>query len=379
MGKYITFAALTLLGLVACPAEPPPVPEDTEPGEDGGLDGDDPGPRLEYPQSHPGAVYLPDPVAGDDDDSSSQADDDDSSSPADDDDSSSQADDDDAPAPCEPVGPGLETAIVVNEPGWTLQLFSDQTPMPTGVDVDPVTAHVLVGTGMGQWASQPVRELTTVGTILASDAIADPDGVAWDSQGLAYGAGAGTIWRLDSLDGGSNWVWHTTGSNINDLRIDRDRGDDVYVGMDGGQAYRIDQAGAVTQLAPGHSGGATISLDGDGDLWVQRRGAGELLEVDRVTEVATVQATYSQLHSDYATTNRIAVRPADGTVWSASYYWGEGGTLTRWDPANPGQLDLVVTQMIDGANPDGMTWHGDCLYVTMPVGGLIATLCACED
>ncbi len=173
-------------------------------------------------------------------------------------------------------------------------------------------------------------------------------------------------------------MWHSTGDNINDVQIDRDRGDAVFVGMDDGRAWRIEQDGTVTLFAGSSSSGAVISLDADGDLWVLRGSAGALYEVDRGTQASTLQASYGDLDSSYVTSNRVAVNPADGTVWSASYYDGIGGAITRWDPAAPGQLDLVVSQLAEyEVHPDGLTWHGDCLYVTMPLGDRIATLCQC--
>ena len=364
---------------------------------DGGAEGDWESPKqilasFWFPPDDDDAIDDDDDSVDDDDsadDDDDSADDDDDSADndddsADNDDDSADDDDDDddsAPPPCPPLGPDVTSTLLVTEPGWQLQLESEGwgTSAPTALGVSPNDGSLVLGGGLGTWGARPVYRLEVDGSTSSSANITDPDGAAVDSTGLAYAAGGGDLWQLGSISpaGGPDAVWHHTGGNLGDLVIDRARGDVVYASREDGSVLRVEVPGIQDLI---FAGGAPtrIALDADGDLWVLVSG-GAVYEVDPLTGASTLQYDHSLLHPDYATANRIDVDPRDGAVWTTAYYWGIGGTLTRWRPSDPTTLDLVVSDMTGGDNPDDLAWDGDCLHVSTPLQGKLLRLCACPE
>jgi len=317
-------------------------------------------------------IEADDDTASADDDSS--ADDDDSSSTDDDD----TGDDDTAP-PCDPLGPSVTPTLGFGEPDWQIQLFIDGLDTPAGLAADSA-GDLVVGAGVGSYDYRPVLRITPSLTVTSSSSIRDPDGVGVDSTDQVYAAGWDDIHHLDSLMPGADpdWLWHTmaTGGNINDFVLDAAHGDVIYLELDDGRVVQVEQSLAETVLMSGMANPA-IDVDGNGDLWVLDDADGELYLLDVASGVATVQATWGTLDPDYTMSNRIAFNPADGRFYASTYYDDIGGTITRWDPADPGALEVWVSNMSGDDNPDDLLWMGGCLYVSQPLGGRILRICEC--
>jgi len=317
----------------------------------------------------------------DDDDIEDDDTGDDDSSAGDDDDSSADDDtgDDDTAAPCDPLGPGVTPTLVFNDPGWQITVFATGYDMPTGLASDSA-GDLLVGAGVETWDSRPVHRITPAGVATASDPIPDPDGVGVDAADQVYAAGSDDIWHVNTLmpGGDPDEVWHalSTGSNINDFLVDDAHDDAIYLELDDGRVLKVAQDHTETVLITA-SDNPAIDVDAAGHLWVLDNDGGALSEIDPVGGGVVSHAQWATLDPDYLTTNRIAFDPADGRLYASTYLTGDGGTIARWDPANPGSLELWISQMTGDDNPDDLLWLGGCLYITTPLNGQILRVCEC--
>lgn len=282
--------------------------------------------------------------------------------------------DDDDLDECPPLAEGVDPRIEV-EDGWQVELFAQGLGEVSGVVVGD-DGGVLLGQGLGGWDSLPVVRIEQDGTVSSSSAIPDPDGVAFDDDGLAWAAGAGAIWLLHSIGpgGGDDEVWLEPGGNINDLVID---GELLYLARDGGDVLRIEADGATSVLVD-LSASPAIDLGDSGDLWILARETGQLHRLDAATGAVVPEAGLAAIDPGYLTSNRVAFNPDDGTVHSASYFTGEGGQIVRWDPVTPGSMTGWITGLVDELNPDGVAWHDGCLYWTAPLSGRVYRACPCE-
>ena len=258
-------------------------------------------------------------------------------------------------------------------------MFATGYDMPTGLAADSA-GDLLVGAGVGTYDSRPVHRITPAGVATASDPIPDPDGVGVDAADQVYAGGADDIWHVDTLmpGGDPDVVWHTlsTGGNINDFLVDAAHDDAIYLELDDGRVLSVGQDHTETVLM-GSSDNPAIDVDAAGHLWVLDDNGGALTEIDPLAGSAALQAEWATIDSDYIMTNRIAFDPADGRLYASTYLTAEGGTVTRWDPANPGALEIWISQMTGDDNPDDLLWLGGCLYITTPLSGTILRVCEC--
>jgi len=366
-----------LVLLVGCPdaAQPGPPAEPVDP-----VGGEEEAPGLRgHPEVHVGSFQAPD--GGDEDTppdderpgDDEHPDEDDPATP----DPLDEDDEEDSVAPpqvCETLGEGVDPGVVVNEDGWTVQVFADGLGDVTGLAPLP-DGSLLLGQGLGAWGAEPVARVWPDGDVEWSPSHPDPDGVAVDSEGAMYVAGAGDVWRLNSLEDGSPDELHAhTGGNNNDVVAD---GEVLWVAQDGGVVKRVQPDGAVESVFG--AGGAAAGDGGDpGTVWVLSRFSGGLWQIDTATLDSTLEAHLGELDPSYITSNRVAYNPGDGAVYASSYFTDAGGQIVRWSPDAPDGVEHWITGLVGDLNPDGLRWHTDgCLYWTAPVGGRVYSVCPC--
>lgn len=143
--------------------------------------------------------------------------------------------------------PGLQPSsvpgIMIPE-GFDAEIFATGLEQP-GHLVFESTGNLVAGRD-GTVAARPVVRLSPEGVVVAlSDPIADPDGVAVDSEGRVFVAGDGKITIANSLDGGTDEILATGFSNLNNIAIDtKDR---IVVAENDGRIREVTATGVIVE------------------------------------------------------------------------------------------------------------------------------------
>ena len=141
-------------------------------------------------------------------------------------------------------------------PGFDAEVLSTGLTLPTGVAVE-ASGNLIFGSNC---LSCPVVRVSPTGVVIdSSSPIGDPDGVAVDSLGRVLVTSGGSITIANSLDGGTDAIFATGFSNLNDIVIDSD--DRIFVHEDDGRVRGVTASGPIEPPFATTSGGGGLGLD----------------------------------------------------------------------------------------------------------------------